>query len=85
MLIYFSEDFDSRMNVDGACDGSDDSEDEEDGISVKEEPIEEGDFDLGIVPVDAELEDMDEETLEACEAIEAGPASTSVRRDPMQR
>ena len=41
MLLYFSEDFDSRMNVDGACDGSSDSE--EDAASVKEEPIEEGD------------------------------------------
>ena len=29
------------MNVDGACDGSSDSE--EDAASVKEEPIEEGD------------------------------------------
>ena len=82
MLLYFSEDFDSRMNVDGACDSSD-----EDDISVKEEPIEEGDFGLGIVPVDAELEDMDEENLEASEVAskEAGSASTSVRRDPMQR
>ena len=80
MLLYFSEDFDSRMNVDGACDSSD-----EDGVSVKEEPVEEGDFGLGIVPVDAELGDMDEETLEAAEASEACPASTSVRRDPMQR
>ena len=78
MLLNFSEDFDSRMNVDGACDGSSDSEGE-DGVSVKEEPIEEGDFGLGIVPVDAELEDMDGENLEA------NPASTSVRRDPMQR
>ena len=73
------------MNVDGACDGSSDSEGEDDAASVKEEPIEEGDFGLGIVAVDAELEDMDDETLEASEAIEAGPASTSVRRDPMQR
>ena len=85
MLLNFSEDFDSRMNVDGACDGSSDSEGE-DGISVKEEPVEEGDFGLGIVSLDAELEDMDGDTLEASEmASEANPASTSIRRDPMQR
>ena len=42
------------MNVDGACDG--DTDDDEDGASVKDEPVEEGDFDLGIVPADAELE-----------------------------
>ena len=73
------------MNVDGACDSSD--TDSEDGTSVKEEPIEEGDFDLGIVPADAELEDEDYENscFEAPEASEANPASASVRRDPMQR
>ena len=73
------------MNVDGACDSSD--TDSEDGTSVKEEPIEEGDFDLGIVPADAELEDEDDENscFEVPEASEANPASASVRRDPMQR
>ena len=68
------------MNVDGACDGSSDSE-SEDAASVKEEPVEEGDFGLGIVPVDAELEDMEGETLE----VTGTSASTSVIRDPMQR
>ena len=52
------------MNVDGACDGdgsdTDSDDDEEDGASVKEEPVEEGDFDLGIVPADAELDDEDD-------------------------
>lgn len=42
------------MNVDGACDS--DTDDDEDGASVKEEPVEEGDFDLGLVPAAAELE-----------------------------
>ena len=75
------------MNVDGACDSSD--TDSEDGTSVKEEPIEEGDFDLGIVPADAELEiDENEETFEVSsfDQGDATPApAPAVRRDPMQR
>ena len=77
------------MNVDGACDSDTDSDDEDDGASVKEEPVEEGDFDLGIVPADAELEiDENEETFEVSsfDHGDATPAPASaVRRDPMQR
>ena len=78
------------MNVDGACDSDTDSDDEDDGASVKEEPVEEGDFDLGIVPADAELEiDENEETFEVSSVDHGGDATpapaSAVRRDPMQR
>merc|ERR1719264_1554532 len=88
------------MNVDGACDGGSDTDtdsddDDEDGASVKEEPVEEGDFDLGIVPADAELDDEDDyscfETSSGSAVDDGGeggeditPAPASVRRDPMQ-